>query len=703
MPPLLPAVVPEIPENRAEVAAARLARKIAPLFGVPWPDGPFGARTWVCDYAKITLSEIARGAPLPTRAEAARLGDLREGDWQLVDRIGVAGRRTPMPNEIANATLNRFGPDTRAAVVLTAVNRLLAPVCDALVCALSLLVDGSGARLPDRLRLAAWAGLVVEVFRSQPALLAAGIHARAIQAELVQSWQLPLAVGLDALPLTRCEVGPTAPPASATARPCTLDVAEHTLAALQWDGAPPGEVRSGEVRSGEVEDDETPAELSGRLRAAETVDLLLRRLLAAGTSADASYLWLSEREAGQLAVEALLPPTDLVDRFVRQCTRSRVPTGPDPEPPEVLPAVPTAEQLAALPVLARRALLIALVTVLRHIQNSPQGRERSRHNIVPVLAGIARLADEVLAPDDPVACLTACRVADMTVQTLRADLRNDLRGPVRDLLAGLDRCADLLRRGLLDRGAAAEVISSACVELNVLRRTNAQRPGAGLPTPDELDQRLRRSWRTYHEALEIPPFVAGSPARLPGLVGYHLQNFAAYLAGSADEAEVGEAVELFTTVVIPAREEFCTRSGHFPPLRHTLQVASRATTRLAEAARDRGDIAEATRWAGVGRGWVLRALADDDTRLLISTERPTESACRFALLAAPALVLAVELGAEGASRADVAQAAQLVELAQRWELHAVGGGAQHARHQEVVALVERVTALRACPAPAPGA
>ncbi len=95
--PLLPAVVPEIPESRAEVAAARLARKIAPLFGVPWTDGPFGGRTWVCDYAKITLSEIARGAPLPTREQATHIDRPVEGAWTVVDRIGVTGSARRFP------------------------------------------------------------------------------------------------------------------------------------------------------------------------------------------------------------------------------------------------------------------------------------------------------------------------------------------------------------------------------------------------------------------------------------------------------------------------------------------------------------------------------------------------------------------------------------------------------------------------------
>lgn len=684
MPPLLPAVVPAIPENRTEVVAARLARKVAPLFGVPWPDGPFGNRTWVCDYAKITLSEIARGAPLPTRAEAARLGSPGQEGWRLVERIGVADKHATLPNEIANATLNRFGPDTRAAVILTAVNRLLDPVREATETALSLLVDHFGAPLPPRLRLAAWAGVVVETFRSQPALVAAGIHARAIQNELVQTWELPLAVGLTGLRLTRCEVGSESVRTSGAAQPFTLDIADRTLAALHLDTA----------ATDPDAEDAGPAALTTRLHAAETVDLLLRRLLAAGTPADASYLWLSEREPGQLAVEALLPPTGLVDRFVHHCVDSAGSVGADTDRWWVLPAVPPAERLAPLSPLARRALLIALVTVLRHIQSSPAGREESRHDVVPVLAELAETARRSLDPDDPVAALTACRIADMRVQTLRADLRNDLREPLRDLLAGLNHCEDLLRRGLVDRGAAAEAISSACVELLAVRRTNAQRPEAGLIEPAEIDERLRRGWLAFHDALEIPAFSADTALpRLPGLVGYHLQNYAAFLAASAAESDVHEAVHLFATVVIPAREEFFARSGHFLPLRHSLQVASRATTRLGEWARDCGDHAEARSWADMGRGWVLQALAAEETRELITAKCPTENACRFALLAAPALLLAAELSEPAAGSADREMAAELRDLVTRWEAGAVGDGEHHARHQEVLAIGRRLDAL----------
>lgn len=673
---LLPAVIPQIPETRSEVVPARLARKVAPLFGVPWPDGPFEGRTWVCDYGRITLSEIARGAPLPTRKKAR---DAQQGvttPWQVVDRVAVTGPGSSLPHEIANTTLNRFGPDTKAAVVLTAVNRLLAPVTDAVGTALSLLVSGNGTELAGELRLAAWAGLVAETFRSQPALVAAAIRARTIQRELIVSWQLPLAAGLSGFPLTRCEIGGDDEPGrpQPADRPRTLDVADETFKLLRMPAA-----------------DGSVTDLTLRLLREETVDLLLRRLLATGTPNDASYLWLSERAPDQLAVEALVPPTGLVDLFVRQAMRSLGDT--EPAHPVDLPRIPTAAELAPLPVLSRRAVIIGLLTVLRHVQHVPSGREVTRYDIVPLLATIGELTRTCLTEDDPVAVLARCRVADMTVQTLRHDLRNDLRGPLDDLRREVRRVQELTRAGAIDRGAAAEAISSANVEINIVRWTNAEDTDAKLPTPGELHAELRHNWAGYHDVLELHDAEAARTA------GYHLHNYAAFLAsppspGSQHQLDLAEAVRLFADAVIPAREAFFTRTGSFQPLRHSLQIASRATTRLAQDAFTTGDTTAAIGFAGIGLGWIHRALADPETVSLLDAEPPTELAVRLALLAAPALLVAIEAGVPAATQEDLATARRLVEVAQRWEDRTVGDGGVHsARHGEVVALQERLDAL----------
>jgi hypothetical protein len=691
---LLSAVIPDIPEARAEVIPARLARKVAPLFGVPWPNGPFAPRTWVCDYNKITLSEIARGAPLPTRSQARNFDLDPDLPWQVIDRVAVTTGSAPLPYEIANATLTRFGPDTKAAVILSAVNRLLAPVTKAIETALSLLVAHDGAALPAELRLAAWAGLVAETFRSQPALMAAAIRARTIQRELVVSWRLPLSGDPAGLRLTRCEISPAdgedGDESPAAEHPQTLDVADRSFQVLRVSGwgnrqtipdIDPGADERGA-------DDRTSSELARRLLREEVVDVLLRRLLDVGTSNDASYLWLSERMPGQLAVEALVPPTGLIDLFVQYALRSlSVDNHMSVARTTALPRIPSTDELGDLDTLTRRTVIIALLTVLRHIQHSPETREATRHHIVPLLDDIGDLARRSLTENDPVGALACCRVADMKVHTLRYDTRNDLRGPLAELRAQLRRVQELFRAGTIDRGAAAEAISSANVEINIVRWTNAVVPEAGLPNPDELNDELRHGWKIFHEALEIEP---GSGERA---AGYHLHNYAAFLASSpsGDEDDLHEAVRLFADIVILARRAFFERTGSFLPLRNSLQVASRATTRLAETARSRGNLVAAVRSAELGHGWIRRALADDEARRILNADPPTELASRLALLAAPALLIAVETGVPGVTTEDFAMVRNLVDLVQRWDRSV--GDAHHARHSEAVALQARLDAL----------
>lgn len=673
--PLLPAVVPAIPETRTEIVPARLARKIAPLFGVPWADSPFGDHTWVSDFGQITLSEIARGAPLPTRSRAGTLVDRGGDSWELVDRVGITGRSGSLPNEIANATLNRFGPDTKAAVILTAVNRLLDPIRQAVDEVAPMLVGDRGAPLSPGLRLAGWAALMIEAFRSQPALFAAGIRSRAIQRQLAVTWDVPRAPSAAAIPLTRCEISAVDVPV-APSRPRDLEVVDATIGALGvLDGAGSAPLARSQLHE-------------------ETVGQLLFRLLAVGTLQDASHLWLSERAPGSLAVEALVPPTSLVDRFVRQTLRSTGIGDAALDGGGDVPAIPDLGRFIALPPMARRAVVIALLAILRQIQSTPTARERSRSMVLARLDELAELLARGFPDDDPVGAIGRCRVALMRVHTLRHDAGVDLGPAFRELLAATICCEELFRSGDLDRGAAAEIVSASNIEVNAVRWTNARRPDAGLPEPGELDELLRRRWQVYLDMLEVPPeVVTGADVRPDGLIGYHLHNYAAFLASHADrEADLLAAVRLYRELVVPAREQFFSRTGSFEPLRIALQTASRATTALAESAVGRSDLAGARTWAALGRDLIMRALADDSTRELLA--EATESACRFALRGAPALVVAGELAVGDSVRSDAEQAAALLAVARRWERRAVGDDpGQFARHDEVAFLAPRVDAL----------
>ena len=691
---LLPAVVPEIPESRAEVVPARIARKVAPLFGVAWPGSPFGSRTWVSDYGRITLSEIARGAPLPRRAQLRELGDVDEGPWRVVDRFVVPGKPGSLPNEIANATLNRFGPDTKAAVVLTAVNKLLEPVTEAISQALQLIVGSTTPPnlpnepdMPIEQRLAAWAGILVEVLRSQPALVAAGIRARTIQRELTVSWQLPMASGTDPLPLTRCEIDvrPEADHRETTYstpdRPNTLDFADRTIDELQVliPGTP-------------IAGTDDASKLAHRQLKDETVDLLLRRLLAVGTPDSPSYLWLSRRGPEQLNVEALIHTTSFVDRFIGQAMRSLGDKQTDPAE-RTLPVVPPRAAVAALPVLGRRALVLGLISVLRYVQDSPEAREATRDAILPVLGEVEAIAVECLDADDPVGVLARCRVADMVVQTRRPIAGNDLRVPVAALRAATRRVHELFRAGVLDRGAAAEAISSANVELNAVRWSNARDLSSGLPRPEELHAELRENWDAVLDALEVHPPAEARAA------GYHLHNYAAFLASPATQpgadpaahtTDLREAYRLFDEVVLVARRAHFADTGVFAPYRTSLLIAARATTGLATTEWDLGHAEESRRWAARGLELVREALADSGE--LRRAPQPTEIAARFGLLAAPPLITALELAAPDAGLADLQNADELVRLAEDWQAQ-LREGARFARAAEVGALRRRLAGL----------
>lgn len=665
---LLPATVPAIPEDRAGIVPARLARKVAPLFGVAWPDGPLGSRTWVSDFGRITLSEIARGAPLPPRG---RISETKASGDAFVDRF--VGSTRAMPNEIANATLNRFGPDTKAAVVLTAVNSLLGPVRDA-IDAVPDLVDADGRPVHPCLRLAAWAGLVVEVFRSQPALVAAGIRARAIQRPLTRLWDLPLAPAAASVPLTRCEIGARNTGITPSS-PRDLDIVDATFGAL---GLP----------------DDPALDPVARARVHELlVGQLLDQLLAVGTNQDSSHLWLSERTPEGLAVEALVPAAGLIDRFVRQAL-SVVGLDPGaPDDPWPLPSPPDAIALSGLPELGRRATVLAHLAALRQVQQSATAWEAARADVLARLDAVRTLARGVLPDGDPVRALGECRTALLAVQALRHDAEHDLVESLTALRGAARRCDELAGAGVLDRGAAAEILAAVNVEMNAIRFINAATPGSRLPAAGELDTEVRARWGRVLTLLEVPGDPAGErPVELPGLLGYHLHNYAAYLASHTTEIDdLAAAAHLFRDVVIPARTAFVARSGYFEPLRRSLHMGARATTALAGLVRDAD---EARSWATLGRGWIVQALADESTRRLLA--EPTEPACRFALRAAPALVLAAELGVPGAGPDDLAEATTMLDTARRWEERMVGPArARHVRHRELEDLHARIAALNA--------
>ncbi len=650
--PLLPAVVPDIPEDRSQVVRARLARKVAPLFGVPWPGAPFEL-TWVCDYTTLTLAEIARGSPLPERSGHSDARAVHGGPRR------ADGKPEPLPNELANATLHRFGPDAKAAVLLTAANQLLEPVTEGIDAAVSVLHGAALGVLPVRLRLAAWAAMVLEAFRSQPALLVAAIQARQIQRTVSNRWELPLPHRLRDQPLARCEIGAVRGarwrPGSATS-PIDLDVADRTVRAVRL---PP----------------DCPA--GTHLVLAEG---WLSRLVAMGTAYGEGYLWLGERGTGHRVVEALIPETSTLDAYLHEITPL---LGPDGTTEAVLPAIPDPTEAEKLSIPARRALVLGLTTVIRQVRFDPQWRESTRDTVTGVLERLVQLAEHSLGADDPMTLVTRCRAADIRVHNLRQVAGHDLSVPMRDLLDALDRCERAERDGTLDRGMLAALVYSGNVEINAVRRNNAPLPDTGLPAPGELNAHLSRSWSAFLELVDIDvDSLAGEEPEVARQAGFHLSAYASYLAGQDDEAALRSAAHLFQHMVLPARRHRYERTRAFQPLRQSLQTASRATTELALLAEARGDLPEAKRWATLGHDWITTAAAHDHTRHLVSTGG--ETACHFALLAAPALLTAARVGVPTSTPEDVAQVQRLLDVARNFAAQVTAGtGHRYARQAEI--------------------
>ena len=194
----------------------RIARKIAALSGIPGPpDGSDDAgrgRTWVSDYQFLTLTELTLGAPLrdPARAGTADGGVfVRDGrrfryeDLDPDEEVDYA----PIPN----ATLGEYGPGTKAALVLTGVNKVLEPLTAAVTEALADIRTQVDAPI---LLVAVGQCLLQEIFAAQPILLLHGIQASQIQRALILPEPIVSRPADDDTPLARVEYGLDRPPPS---------------------------------------------------------------------------------------------------------------------------------------------------------------------------------------------------------------------------------------------------------------------------------------------------------------------------------------------------------------------------------------------------------------------------------------------------------------------------------------------------------
>jgi hypothetical protein len=676
---LLPAVVPQLVEKRSELVPARLARKVAPLFGVPSEHNPFRPLTWVCDFTAITVSEIARGAPLPTRAAAAQLrGQKHEGEWFVHDRAVLPGDRGALPNEIVAATVNRFGPDTKAAVVLTATNVLLAPATNAIRTGLGMLRTADGSELPPVQWIAAWSATAVEVYRSQPALVSAALAARVIQRASLAAPQFPLAPRISAQPRARCEIG-------AVAADRSSDPVTHPRDLEFLDGIAAAHLNAtGILREvGTEEPTGLGAGVGDRM-----VEQLIRLLQEMGAPDGVAHIWVTERVAGQELVWAMVPSSGLVRELVETWAYGR---GSLPGRDEFGDALadamavpfrlPLPAELATLPLLTQRAFVLAAMGIIRQMGLLAPSTWLAGAEFTDLVRSLSDLLDHAFDPDDPVVTDTRLRLA---VQRASAERHAGRTTPesAAAVMAAADACLDAGAANRIDPGLLADLLVVACIELNALRSTGLRHMGVGAA--------LRRYWAAFATTVEVDLFAPG--ADRSGL-SFQLHNYAAFLGANKDSVEdLRTAVHVFTTSVIPARTRLYNRVRDIRPLARSRYLAADAASSLASLLTDRGEHAGAEQLVRQAHTWVHQVLADplyQPHRL-----RPALDDCLFALRAAPVLLQAVEHGVAENPEADTDRANELVHLVERWLKETTDGTVEHSDYQSAVSnLRARLTAL----------
>jgi hypothetical protein len=598
----LPAVVPEGEFPRSEVVPVRLARKVGPLFGVRWEHEPFG-RTWVCDFATVTLAEIARGAPMPSKEEQARLdaeerprsGGGATDAWGLVGRAVWTPGKLVAPTTLANATLNRFGPDTKAAVVLTAANRLLEDATSAVTTVCEHLARHGTSR---SVALAVWAGLTLEVFRGQPALVVAAIQGRAVQRSLTTRWGSQVALSGLGSTSARCEIGARGVADGIDPwQPVRFSLVDDTLRALL---------------SGSVAEDDAV----GSDKRDDIAGAWCRRLLQMGRPGS-GLVWLSETD-GHRAAHSYQRVNAMVAPFVAEVLDDGAASGEA----SVLPPWPDETELDGLSTPAVRAHAVAahvassyLRYVDRATHEAPAPRRRSRAYIEEAAnASVGRLGAE-----DPAALLLAGYQQYLHLSDVARDSKADadaLTEQVQAMLASQHRTSLAFREGSIDPGAASYLLEIGNVALEQARDR--------LRDTTAVDRALARFWR---EALNARGMDADPSAQLDDLNDsqiFHLAYYAYYLSTRPSTADLRRSLQILSAVA-----EIRDRAVAHEPVglvakhaagRDAHLLCANAAARLAERLPERERAGRTAAWSSA-TGHVRAALANPSLKLLFDSER----------------------------------------------------------------------------------
>jgi hypothetical protein len=552
---------PSAPRGRFNVAqrtAVRLARNTAALFGVDVPAAAAGSTARVSDYNALTSADVGRGAP--------------------------PGAQRPDETPIASATLSKYGPETKAALVLTGANELFAPVEETMREVLKLVGQSEDAgALADSMRITAWAALLLDVYETHPALLVAALQARAVQRGALIDWA-PW-VDEDAVPRSdSVEFG--------TVRNRAGSAADRSRDAKTLD-----------ILDSLMTDEVRPLALSGDYDASNTlladdlVDRFASQLLRG--SMESGLARLTVDRDGTKRIDVALSRLSLLLAFTeanmqtyhmvapykesgpsRRRRDDRVPYDPNDRAHwrRLLPRIPTKPELVRLDNDVAYEAVRTLTIMLRVLRVTRKGPREMRTTCRGRLGELATVAEDLFGADSYPALEARAAHLAAVASDLRYRKPKDFDAPYESTMEAGRALFDVYNqvrdryRDLMNPGAWLEFIDMLSARIDEWAREIGD--GGDMRRGRAIQRQLCEDWEDAFTRLGIDPLTRQPHVlreRCQGLVA-PLHNWVALAIRMTDDPKLySRALLMAREVVVPIRRDLAIRRGNDRSYRHTLE------------------------------------------------------------------------------------------------------------------------------------
>jgi hypothetical protein len=524
----------------------RLARNLAVLMGIDFPDNPVG-RTWVTSYGGLSVTDLGRGSLEPH----------------------------PKADQIAVATLHKFGPETKAALVLAGADRLfksIEPTMREVLAVLGTSDDGRPAA--ESMRVSAWASLVADAYRAQPALFVAAAQARAVQRAASEGLAPLVATEQTS---SRAEFSDAPAQADPATAPATLGILDDLMHKVVAPGSP---------AAAETMDTE-----GGGPSAAYLTDSLIARWIRHLVhSADHGITRIDGDDRGHY-IDAYLPHRAVLSSFAVD-VQGQYPmvepfgTGDTKELRleafdqtntahclRLAPRVPSLAEYTKLPQKSQEALARTAILLMRALRDSNVFSSSAiQDETLQRLATWAGLTTRVLGRNNATSQFARVTHARITVNHLRDNGGEELEAARQILIDAARWARNAAESRALSMGEWVEFVTD---NSGMLVATWQDWTRAGrTEQADKLRAELTHDWHSALRLVGIDPTsidIQNQPESLVGLI----DGFVGFQVTSPDIEDRLAALRLGRQVLLPIRRRIAEQRGTDTALRASLQMLLR--------------------------------------------------------------------------------------------------------------------------------